>query len=241
MSLKVSGHRVSGILIAALGIFCLLLATEYRASAVAVPPEGISIYMTTNVPSEGFNLGCEMGHIDRDRPGAQNTRVVLFFGAPRMVSGTYGASLWGGPNSTTATILEVVKEYARGYYNCTEDDVMSIAEIAIGTSNDGATVNAAHGQAWANMVNDFGSWLVSSGYTSQVDPAGAIDIEPGFGDPGPARDWVTGYDSAEMYRMFNVGSADGCPTDHIPTQNRVWNVGPSELGPSRHSLGLVGC
>lgn len=44
------------------------------------------------------------------------------------------------------------------------------------------------------------------------------DIEPGFSDPGPARSFVDGYTSSYGTIEFaNTGSADGCPSNHIPS------------------------
>lgn len=205
----------------------VVVAHPGPAQAITAPPEGVSIYVTTRSHTALYDLGCDMGNLDRSRPGSQKSKVVLDFGGAKVFSSTsYGATLFGGPDSTTGQILGAVKEYAHGYWVCTGSDTGSVAEVAIGTNNSTGSddVTAAHGKAWAKMVNNFASWLGTVPYGNQVLAAGANDIEPGFGNPGPARNWVGGYDSVDDRRMLNYGSADGCPTDHIP--------GPTECGTS---------
>lgn len=213
-----------------LSLFLVAVTTFTPSAALAItaPPEGVSIYVTTRSPTDHYNLGCAMGRIDLNRSGTQTTKVVLDYGGARVFSNGFGATLFGGPDSTTGQILSAVKEYARGYWNCTGSDVTSIAEVAIGTNNSTGSSNVtyAHGQAWGRMVNDFGSWLSTVSYGKQVRAAGANDIEPGFGNPGPARNWANGYASVYNHRYLNFGSADGCPTNRIPTST---DCGTSEF------------
>jgi hypothetical protein len=213
-------------------VAAVIVLSASPASAVTAPPYGISVYVTTNSPTNLYNLGCQMGTVDKNRAGTQATKVALDFGGPTTVNGVQGATLFGGPNSTTSQILAAVKEYAHGYWVCTGSDTTSVAEVAVGTNNStGSSVTTANGTAWANMVNSFGSWLNTVAYGNQVDAAGANDIEPGFGNPGPARNWVNGYASVNNYRYLNYGSADGCPTGHIPSSTECGTSTYPSWGP----------
>jgi hypothetical protein len=142
-----------------------------------------------------YNVGCQMGSLDLSRPGTQHSLVVLEFGGQTLVNGTWGATLYGGPDSTNAQILSAAEEYAHGYWACTGSDTASVAEVALGTNNSTGSSNVtyASGQAWAQMVNSFATFLGSLAWGNQVFAAGSNDIEPGFGNPGPADSWVDGY------------------------------------------------
>ena len=41
--------------------------------------------------------------------------------------------------------------------------------------------------------------------------SGAVDIEPSWGPVRQAKEWVSGFTSASGRRLWNFGSADGCP------------------------------
>ncbi|MFG2169306.1 hypothetical protein [Micromonospora chersina] len=203
------------------------------AAAVTVPYEGLSYYVQTNSPSKLYDLGCRMGDLDYSRPGTQHTLVVLQFGGPTLVNGVQGATLYDGPNSTTSQILAAVKEYAHGYYLCAGSDTSSVVEVGIGTNNNTGTsyVTSASGKAWAQMVSSFGTWLGTVPYGNQVLAAGANDIEPGFGAAANARAWVDGYASAYTRRLINNGSADGCPSSHLPGSTECGTGSHPEWGP----------
>ncbi len=61
------------------------------------------------------------------------------------------------------------------------------------------------------MVNNVGVYIQLQNYYNRMTIAGAMDIEPDFGPPGPARSWAEGYNSVHNYDYFNFGSCDGCP------------------------------
>jgi hypothetical protein len=60
----------------------------------------------------------------------------------------------------------------------------------------------------------------------RVSISGAVDIEPGWGPAGNARAWVDGYVSATQLRLWNFGSADGCPQTVSAkfTCNNGWTI-----------------
>jgi hypothetical protein len=55
---------------------------------------------------------------------------------------------------------------------------------------------------------------------------GSVDLEPGWGPAGNARAWVDGYVSATQVRLWNFGSADGCPQSVSSkiTCNNGWTI-----------------
>lgn len=148
-----------------------------------------------------------------------------------MQSGEYGATLFGFGPVSMDDIGIAVQYYAWGYYSCLLEDFSSHLTIAVGTNNYfGGYVTYAHGQAWAEMINDINSWLISNGYSGQVLAVGASDIEIGWNTPQISHDWVAGYDSANEWPLYSFGDAAGCPpsgecgTSSFPswTQEDVW-------------------
>ena len=126
--------------------------------------------------------------------------VVLSFG--KQVSG--GANGFGQviPN---AQIVATTSAWAAGLAECGPGPW----EVALGTSNSGGVTafnGYLGGRAWANLV---------AAARAESDPrvviAGAVDLEPGWGPPGQARAWVDGYVDKTQARLWNFGSADGCP------------------------------
>jgi hypothetical protein len=189
------------------------------------PPYSSSIYMLTVDSVRLYNLGCQLGAKDRALPGVQSTIVILDFGSPKVTNNQYGTDLfWMGPVTITQ-IKAAVENFGRGYYICAGDDRASQMYAGIGTTNYGTTVMGstasarAHGTAWAQMVNDVNSWLVTNGYSSQVHVVGATDIEPAWNSVAVSRAWVDGYDSVNLYDYYDFGTADGCATRADP--NRV--------------------
>ena len=89
-----------------------------------------------------------------------------------------------------------------------------------------------HGKAWANMVNAVNHWIKVQGYFSRVDAVGANDMEISWNTPENTRGWVDGYDSSNLYALYNYGDAAGCPTRSYPnwtcnppwTREDVWYV-----------------
>src|SRR5262249_51272426 len=129
--------------------------------------------------------------------------------------------------------------------------------IVIATSNGttqcgGNQVTFGHGQAWAQMVNSVVAWVISQGYSGQVDIAGGSDMEASdatwpttaacgaagklqWAGPQDTRTWVDGYASVHPQRfLYNVGDAGGCPQNGTTavagpcnggwTQEDVWYV-----------------
>ncbi len=184
-----------------------------------------SIYMLTVDSVRLYNYGCKLGAKDAAMAGVQNTIVVLDFGSPKVVNSEYGADLfWMGPVNITQ-IKSAVENFGRGYYVCAGADRGSQIYVGIGTTNYGTTIGAStsqarlHGIAWAQMVNDVNSWLISYGYSSQVHAVGAIDIELAWNSAAVSRAWADGYDSVNLYDYYDFGTADGCATRSDP--NRV--------------------
>lgn len=176
-----------------------------------------------------YNLGCQVGGIDRDLPGARDTVVILDFGSPKKINTEYGTDLfWMGP-VTISQIKGAVQNFGRGYYVCASTDRSSQINIGIGTTNYGSllasstSVAYAHGAAWAQMVNDVNSWLKTSGYASQVHAVGANDIELSWNSAAISKAWVNGYDAVNLYDFYDFGTLDGCANRSDPTRTTCGN------------------
>jgi hypothetical protein len=167
--------------------------------------------MKTADPTALYNIGCSLGTRDWQLPGVQDNIVVLDFGRPMTSGGAYGTKLFSGAFASTAQIASGVVEFAHGYYHCTSTDFDSHMRIAIGTSNYGPEVIAAHGRAWGQMVNTISQRVTAAGYSSQVDVAAGSDMEGSWNSAAVTRAWVDGYAAATTRLLYNYGAASGCP------------------------------
>lgn len=141
--------------------------------------------------------------------------VMLSFGAQR-VSGTNGFGKLISPEQIVAT----TSAWATGLAECGSGPW----EVSIGTSNSGG-VTAYNGYmggiVWAKIV---ASAQAASDPRTVV--SGSVDLEPGWGPPGQARAWVDGYVRTTNARLWNFGSADGCPQSISSdlTCNNGWTI-----------------
>ena len=141
--------------------------------------------------------------------------VVLSFGKP-----VDGGANGFGKTITNAEMVATTSAWAAGLAECGPGPW----EVAIGTSNSGGVTRQngyLNGKAWARLV-------VAA--RAESDPrvviAGAVDLEPGWGPPGQARAWVDGYVDNTTARLWNFGSADGCPQTFGAdlTCNNGWTI-----------------
>ena len=141
--------------------------------------------------------------------------VVLSFG--KQVDG--GANGFG-KNILNSEMVATTSAWAAGLAECGPGPW----EVAIGTSNSGGVTafnGYLGGRSWSKLV---------AAARAESDPrvviSGAVDLEPGWGPSGQARAWVDGYVDSTTARLWNFGSADGCPqtfgTDL--TCNNGWTV-----------------
>ena len=141
--------------------------------------------------------------------------VILSFGAQR-AAGSNGF----GTLISKDQIIATTSAWATGLAECGTGPW----EVSIGTSNSGS-VTAYNGYMggieWAKIV--VAAQAVSDPRTVI---SGSVDLEPGWGPPGQARAWVDGYVRTTTARLWNFGSADGCPqtisTDL--TCNNGWTI-----------------
>jgi hypothetical protein len=164
-----------------------------------------------NVPISSYVRGRDVYPLETTLPSAetaaceQATKVKqgvigLFFG--RQVA--TGGSGFGITISNT-DVIKVVQAWATGLARCARGPW----ELAIGTSNSGGatTFNGYFGGvAWAQLVD--AARAVSD---TRIIISGANDLEPGWGPSGQARAWVDGFVASTTQRLWNFGSADGCP------------------------------
>lgn len=126
--------------------------------------------------------------------------VVLSFG--KQVD---GGSSGFGVALTAADIVAATAQVAGGLAECASGPW----EVAVGTSNSGGTTpfNGYDGGVfWAQIVEQ-----ARAAADPRVIISGANDIEPSWGPAGQARAWVDGFVAASPRRLWNFGSADGCP------------------------------
>jgi hypothetical protein len=126
--------------------------------------------------------------------------VVLSFG--KQVEG--GASGFG-TTIVEADIVAITATVAAGLAECGSGPW----EVSVGTSNSGGATpfNGVDGGArWAAIVEQ-----ARAASDPRVAISGAVDLEPSWGPVAQARAWVAGYVAATSRRLWNFGSADGCP------------------------------
>ena len=192
-------------------------------------PYSTSYYLPTVDGTFLFNLGCELGMRDLALSGAQDSVVVLDFSFPVYDSSFgYGAALfednpWDAPTDPAPIneIMQAVKRYAVGYYNCSGEDTVSNLVIGVGTNNkpdSSETLSraTAHGKAWGTMVSDLNQWALSQKILHQVQFYGASNIELGWNTPSWTRAWIAGFEQNVDVFLLNFGEASGCPYEEKP-------------------------
>lgn len=191
-----------------------LVTTLAARNASAAPTWTASYYVESRDTGVWARYGCHLGHVDRDRPGAQNRIVVLDFGEPSLHNGVYGAFLYDGAFADRPTIAALAESFATYYYRCTEADVDSVLTLSLGTNNDGSQIaNNAYqqGRAWGNLVNTVVSWAMSTGFNRQVKVHGASDMELGWNGSADTLSWLDGFDSISASAVYDYGDANSCP------------------------------
>jgi hypothetical protein len=174
------------------------------AGAATAPVATTSRYMKTTDTTVLYNEGCAAGR------ASQTGYVVLDFGQPAYVGGSYGTYIFNNTFRSTSQIEAAAKSFAKGYWNCSSSTPWVI--VSVGTTNYHNATGWSHGKAWAAMVSDFGSWVNASGYGSQVAVAGASDLELDWNTPATTRAWVNGFIAAGTGASYlNYGDAAGCP------------------------------
>jgi len=141
--------------------------------------------------------------------------VILSFGAQNSTATTgFGRTI------TKDQIVATTSAWATGLAECGTGPW----EVSIGTSNSGAVTRFngfMGGITWAKIV-----MAAQAASDPRTVVSGSVDIEPGWGPPGHARAWVDGYVRTTNARLWNFGSADGCPqtisTDL--TCNNGWTI-----------------
>lgn len=162
--------------------------------------------------SDFYSLGC-------NRASAAAGTVVLAFGAPKYDS-YYGwgvdppgyASFW-----TINEVKDRAKQFAAGVYACRSSST-NIAMV-LGTSNDNVSyggVQYSSGYAWAGMVKDVQAYVTAgTDWSPWVNAYAGNDVEPDFSTAYWVREWYRGYgDVSSARRVYDFGSADGCPQSY---------------------------
>ena len=210
---------------------CLVVGGDQVAHAQAAPASTTSRYMATVDGATLYNEGCAQGQ------AADNGIAILDFGQPWAQDGTYGTILFdaGGTFASTADIEFAVERFLSGYWVCSPSS--TFLRLGIGTSNYRGATGAAHGQAWASLVDAVGNWInLPPSYASQEAARGATDLEMGWNNADASRGWAEGYAGVTSTPYYDYGDCEGCPTGGtvlgIPgwtinngwTQEDVWYV-----------------
>ncbi len=140
---------------------------------------------------------------------------------------SFGRQVRGGTSGFTASsplshneIVATTAAWAAGLAECGTGPW----EVSIGTSNSGAVTafnGYSGGATWARLVT-----RARAASDPRVQVTGSVDLEPGWGPPGQARAWVDGYVATTSVRLWNFGSADGCPQTYLSklTCNNGWTI-----------------
>ena len=137
---------------------------------------------------------------------------------------SFGKQVEGGASGFGMTLMNddmvaVVATVAAGLAECGGGPW----EVAIGTSNSGGATpfNGVEGGArWAALVE-----RARGASDPRIAISGAVDLEPSWGPVAQSRAWVAGYVAATSRRLWNFGSADGCPqTVGAVRCNNGWTI-----------------
>lgn len=216
-----TARRLATILALGISLVALHPLRAQVAKAYTVPPAppaSISRYMATVDPSTLYNEGCDQG-TDATNRHLSDEIVVLDFGQPDVGPDgtTQGAYLFNNTFASTTQISIAAKSFADGFWSCTPVNGPYLI-LAVGTNNEaGALANDPtawfnHGKAWSGLVNNLGDYMSASGYNSQENPAGADDMETGWGGSNLSAHWADGFAAVPQYwNYYDYGDAGGCP------------------------------
>lgn len=230
--------------------------TGTRQITIPPLPFTTSYYMRTTDTKATRSLGCLAR---RDRVEGI---VVLAFGHPRNL-GTDANPIYGTQFTRSerkvqlSEIATAVKAFAQGYIEGCDPETYPRPSpanliIAIGTDNskvlvdvendiwqDNPGLTRAHGEAWAQMVNQVNDWLKQQGYYGGVQAAGGYDAEFGaqvWASSGTF-DWAEGYDSKATAFYYNYGACESCPRAQPRAE---WSDSPNSTDPNGlHSFAHV--
>jgi len=182
-----------------------------QALAYTKPITDESYYWDTTETAVAGDDGCYQGLLDD--VNEQGSFVILDFGG-QLGDGDGTRALTNTFNFSNTEIEAIAIEFALGYFVCTEGDLYTTLELAIGTNNDYEDVNKAGGEAWAKLVNRVDEVINETPEEAlQVYPMGADDLEDGYSDGEAANQWATGYNEKAEAPMDDFGDAGGCPAD----------------------------
>ena len=212
------------------------------------PRSSTSYYIQDSSSAAMLLLGCQLGQRDLALAGKQDSLVILNF-RQMWIEDVDGVKVYGVTYSLDgewtfiplSAVESAVKEFIKGYYNCSGTDYESQLTVGVGINNFGrmntgttdptvlGNTMYSFGQRFGTMSNSLNTWAVNEGYAGQVYVGGAIDIEWAVNDltkniwwniPSVTRRWVDGYAANTLATKgiyFNFGACVGCPT--IPNPN----------------------
>jgi hypothetical protein len=118
------------------------------------------------------------------------------------------------PRISDGHVVSTARQYIAGFLACRPSPA-STATVALGVNNksDGGLPPAAAGSRWASDVNAVAAAVHTSGWDrAGIIVAAANDLEPAWGTPTAARQWLSAFTSGSTATVYDYGSADGCPS-----------------------------
>ena len=194
-----------------------------------------SWYMSNVNHTTHFDAGCAFGNRIESGSDPHNSLTILAYGDPlEITSGTFGTDLFSAPaNATSTQIRTAAQQFALGIDSCmpeTLEDSLNLVMV-LGVTNNfpgpwGTGKSRDHGEKWAAMVKNANDYLFDSGRISFMLFAGGYDVELGWSNPGQARAWANGYESAtSSYRLYTFGGAAGCRSFSDPYPGSLGQCG----------------
>jgi hypothetical protein len=179
-----------------------------------VPPATASHYLTwsgnaATDDAKAYQIGCRDG-----TAGVRGVHVLA-----------YGTQETGGvrqPGTTASSttprigdnrVVATARQYVAGFLAC-RPSAASTATVALGVNNksDGGLAATTAGSRWAAIVNNVAAAVHAGGWDrAGITIAAANDLEPSWGTPTAARQWIAAFTGASTMTVYDYGSADGCP------------------------------
>jgi hypothetical protein len=196
-----------------------------------------SYYVTvSSSTSDWQSAGAALADLVDSGSRPKKAIVILHFGSPKMQGSTYGTWLPTTENFVSIPDAQAIAyAFAYGYYvNVNSGPHLNIV-LAINNDALASDLSAAHGAAWASMVNNLNSQFSSNCcIASQVNAFGGGDFEVDYSEASSVRTWISGYSASSYWRLVVDAGADACPTTsgygdcsaqhHTWTTDDVWWV-----------------
>lgn len=185
------------------------------------PPATTSIYVTKTDAQSLNTSGCNLAS------KGQSGIIILDFGDAYPYSGNIARLPSVLIPVTSGQVESLTEAFLSGYWRCSQAG--QYITVSVGTDNcslgtpdgthcplGGNNLTYAHGQAWAQIVNDVSNWIccIGTSYMSREGVAGGIDAELQWNTPAVTENWVNGYSSVSgVPGYYDFGNCNSCPNN----------------------------